>query len=65
MNNNDRYLQKLWDKFSNVPINENDEIEEDFHVWEKGTDRFSIWRWFDDTHSEGIIALQANTENLK
>ncbi len=27
----------LWEEFGNTPINNDDEIEEDFHLWGKGT----------------------------
>ena len=47
-------LEKMWDEFSNVSINLNDEIEVDFHWWEKGTYRFDIWHWFDENLPNGI-----------
>ncbi|MDP3357948.1 MAG: hypothetical protein Q8S41_01240 [Lutibacter sp.] len=36
-------IEKLREEFSNIPINIEDEIEEDFFWWEKGTYRFDIW----------------------
>jgi hypothetical protein len=33
-------LDKMWEEFSNIPKNIEDEIEEDFYCWEKGTYRF-------------------------
>ncbi|HFF5442341.1 TPA: hypothetical protein ACGDVI_004078, partial [Acinetobacter baumannii] len=47
----------LWEEFGNTPINNDDEIEEDFHLWGKGTDRFIIWHWFDDQLEHGVISL--------
>lgn len=41
-------LKKMWEKFSNIPINDNDEIKQDFYWWERGTYRFDIWHWFDE-----------------
>lgn len=41
-------LQELWDMFSNVPINDEDEIEEDFLNFKAGTSRFEVWHWFDE-----------------
>lgn len=49
-------IEKLWDEFSNIPINIEDEIEEDFFWWEKGTYRFDIWHWFDEKSSNGVVA---------
>ena len=35
-------LEKMWDEFSNTPINIDDEIESKFYWREKGTYRFDI-----------------------
>ena len=40
--------QKLWDKLGDVPINENEEIEENFLHFLAGTDREDIWHWFEE-----------------
>ena len=41
-------LEELWDKFSEVPVNNDDEIEEDFLLFDAGTSKFDVWHWFDD-----------------
>lgn len=48
-------LKELWVQFGNIPINENEEIDEDFHVWKKGTDKFYIWDWFDEALPNGLV----------
>jgi hypothetical protein len=48
-------LKKLWEEFSNVPINSEDEIEGVFYWWEKGTYRFDIWHWFDESLTNGLV----------
>lgn len=53
----DKVLEQLWDSFRKVPINDDDSIDEDFLVWEKGTDRFDIWHWFDEEYAKGLAAL--------
>ena len=53
----DEKLVHLWGLFDDIPINEEEEIEEDFLVWPTGTDRFEIWKWFDVHHSKGITHL--------
>jgi len=50
----DKQIEKLWKKFGDVPINENDEIDINFHIWEKGVDKIEIWHWFDEQHSLGL-----------
>ncbi len=47
-------LEMLWDDFSDTPTNDDDEIEEDFYCWEKGTDRLEIWHWFDERLPNGL-----------
>jgi hypothetical protein len=37
----------LWDKLGNIPVNEDDEIEEPFEHFAVGTDKFEIWHWFE------------------
>jgi len=41
-------LKEMWEEFGDIPINDHDEIEQDFYHWEKGTDHFEIWHWFDE-----------------
>jgi len=54
----DKQIEKLWKQFSDVPCTNDDLIDVDFHIWEKGTDRIEvIWRWFDDNHSKGVAYL--------
>lgn len=49
-------LEKMWNEFANIPINNDDEILEDFYDWEKGTYRFDIWHWFDEELPGGVGA---------
>ena len=41
-------LEELWDQFSVVPVNNDDEIEEDFLFFSAGTSKFDVWHWFDE-----------------
>ena len=47
-------LENLWDEFGDIPIDEDECIDEDFYIWEKGTDRYHIWHWFDDKCPNGL-----------
>ncbi len=39
----------LWKEFENIPIGERDDnIDKPFLHFEKGTDRFEIWHWFEE-----------------
>lgn len=53
----DKVLEQLWDSFGDVTVDTDDNIDVDFLVWEKGTDRFDIWHWFDEEHSKGVAVL--------
>jgi hypothetical protein len=45
------------------PVNENDEIEEDFLDFPSGTDKFDVWHWFDERCPNGVAEdLMYNTE---
>lgn len=41
-------LSQLWEKLGDIPVNENDEIEENFLNFPVGTSKFDIWHWFDE-----------------
>ncbi len=41
-------LKELWDDFSDVPVNNDDEIERDFLCFKAGTSKFDVWHWFDE-----------------
>lgn len=56
-------LKKLWKEFSEVPINNDDEIECNFLDFEAGTDRFEIWEWFDVQCPNGLKQDLVGTEN--
>lgn len=53
----DSQLEILWNRFSDIPINQKDELEEDFLIWKIGENRFSVWQWFDKYHSKGVDFL--------
>ena len=52
--NDKNSIEKLWELLGNVPVNSEDEIEQNFYMWEEGTDKFEIWHWFDEKLKEGL-----------
>lgn len=60
----DAELEKLWDELTDIPMSENTNgelvLEEDWHVFPKGTEREEIWHWFDMTHTKGVGWLMEN-----
>lgn len=59
-------VEALWRSFD-VPINDKDEIDDDFCGWEHGTDRFEIWEWFDEQYARygGVHALMHPDEHKR
>ena len=47
-------IEQLWNEFADVPIDNDEGIDKDFHHWGKGTDRYEIWHWFDERCPNGL-----------
>lgn len=58
----DKVLEQLWECFGDITVDTDDNIDVDFLVWKKGTDRFDIWHWFDEEHSKGVAVLSGATD---
>jgi hypothetical protein len=46
--------EKLWAELGDIPINEDEEIDVDWHIFSKGTAREYIWHWFEDTYNVSV-----------
>ena len=55
-------LKRLWSEFGDIPINDQDQLEEPFLGFDKGTDRFEVWHWFDERYPGGVAALTGTSE---
>lgn len=44
----------LWERLGNISIDDNENIDEPFIFFEKGTDRFEIWHWFEEHYNVSI-----------
>lgn len=51
---------EFWFNFSDIPVDEHECIEDDFHILPRGTDRFEIWHWFDELSPDGIYKMLLN-----
>ena len=54
--------KQLWRKFSDIPINTDDEIEKRFEHFEIGTSRFDVFDWFENKFD---ISVAKDLMNLK
>ncbi|MCD4694895.1 MAG: hypothetical protein K8S16_01545 [Bacteroidales bacterium] len=54
-------IELLWRHFEDVLFLEDDDGElilaENFHLFDKGTPRNSIWQWFDEHYEKGVACL--------
>lgn len=48
-------LYKLWDQLTDVPVNQNDELECTFYHFEKCTSRYDVWRWFEQQNCKFVV----------
>lgn len=53
----DKALEHLWDKLTDVPLNEDEELEKRYLHFPIGTEKEEIWYWFDQKHSKGVYYL--------
>lgn len=40
--------KRLWNDLGKVPVDDKDCIDEDWHIFKKGTSKFDIWSWFEE-----------------
>ena len=52
-------IKALWFELGDVCINDEGQIDQDWKHFEKGTDRFEIWHWFEETFNVSVIDLQS------
>lgn len=51
---------KVWDLLGDIPVNDNDDLDEDFNVvdyniiFKKGTDKFEVWHWVEEKFNISI-----------
>jgi hypothetical protein len=49
----DKQIEQIWIGLEDIPIT-NDELDDDYFVWDCGTTKDEIWKWFDKHHSKGV-----------
>ena len=54
----DEFCERIWVEMEDVPFTADDKLDEDYHIWEKGADKYhDIWPWLDKHHSKGAVYL--------
>ncbi len=52
--------KKLWSDLGDIPVDENDNLDDNFNiegfdtVFTKGTDKFEVWHWFEETFNISV-----------
>lgn len=49
--------KELWKELGDIPVNEHEEIDEDFLEFEKGTEIYEIWHWFEEKFNVRVYDL--------
>lgn len=57
-----QYAKDLWQRLGNVPVDESGLIEVGFLHFEPGTDRETIWHWFEDQFSVRVYDLMYHAD---
>ncbi len=56
-------IKELWLIFGDIPMNPDTEtIEDNFLCFPIGTDKETIWHWFDERYNGGVYELLYNTK---
>ena len=54
----DWLVRDVWKTLSDVPMDpETENIEDDWFIYPAGTNRETIWHWFDEQYHDGVAAL--------
>ena len=56
----DELLEDVWRTLIDFPVDEDEKIEENWFIFEAGTDKEYIWHWFDERYSKGVGYLLEN-----
>ena len=49
------HIRELWQQLGDIPLEYNsDNIDVEWHHFPKGTNRFDIWHWFEDTFNISV-----------
>lgn len=51
----DEYVKGLWMQFGGIPINPQEEIEEEWNAFPAGTRREDILDWFEETFNVSVV----------
>lgn len=50
-------ITELWEDFGNTPINDDEQLDQDWLQFKAGTDRFVVCYWFENTFEVSVASL--------
>ena len=50
-------VRDVWKTLTDVPFTEDEKLDDDWFIFEKGTDKYEIWHWFDAVYPDGVKYL--------
>jgi len=53
----DTSVEKSWEEFKTVSLDQNGRLKENWEAFQKGTSKEIVYGWFDRAHSKGINYL--------
>jgi hypothetical protein len=59
----ERVVKALWAALGDIPIDDDEAIDIPFLHFLKGTDRYEIWHWFEDTFDISVHELMYPNEH--
>jgi hypothetical protein len=51
-------LIALWKSLADVPVNNEGDIDTNWHTFNKGTDLLDIWHWFEEQNKDFFVYKQ-------
>ena len=53
-----RIEETLWLELGDIPVNENEEIDQNWNQFKRGHCIYDIWHWFEDSFNCSIVDLR-------
>lgn len=59
----DKNIEVLWKKFQSVPVDRNGNLKAAWYAFPKGTNKNTVYDWFNRHYSKGLSYLMEEMEN--
>lgn len=59
----DKNVEALWKEFQSVPVDRNGNLKAAWYAFPKGTNKNTVYDWFNSHYSKGLSYLMEEVEN--